>query len=135
MIESEDILYYEVKGISMRPFFKTGDRFVVKKSKTSDLRIGEVIAYNSDNNAEVVCHRLVKKVKLKDGFILYARQDSLPDWQVEKIKEERLIGKVNAVIRNNRVINLDTWHQRIINRIIIILLPVIQGNYRIIKNV
>lgn len=135
MTEGEDILYYEVKGISMRPFFKTGDRFVVKKAKHSDLRTGEVIAYNSENYTEVVCHRLVKKIKFKDGYILYCRQDSLPNWQVEKIKEERLIGRVSAVIRNNQVINLDTWHRRIINRWLIILLPVIQRNYRLIKNV
>lgn len=112
----------------MRPFFKSQDKFVIKRCEPKDLKLGEVIAYYSGENKDIICHRLVRRVRQKTGYLL-ARADSSSSWKCEEIEAKDLIGRVIAVVRNEQLINLDVWYQYHFNRILIIILPLVQKIY------
>lgn len=71
-------------------FLKENSKLVIKKYPLHKVEIGDIILYQEDK--KLICHRLVKKRKSKDEFLLYVRGDSstsLPS----TVKEESYIGK------------------------------------------
>ena len=124
MIESgQDRLFFKIKGVSMKPFFKTGDMFIVKKVDVRELRIGDIISYYSQFHKEDVCHRLVKIVRREAGVELTARADAYTEAS-EPVDEKNLTGKVVGVIRNGRLADFSTWRHIFFNRCVVLWLPV-----------
>lgn len=118
MNNTEDLLFFETSGFSMWPFMRQGEKLVIKKSPVDDLKLGDIILYQANN--QLACHRLVKK----NRDFLYTRGDnslSAP----EVITREMFIGKVVGIIKNNRMINLASRRNRLINRLIVITAPLI----------
>jgi len=118
----EEIYFFQDKGLSMWPSLKGEEKLIVKKVPLSNLKIGDLLVYRSKE--KIICHRLIKKVKDKNRYIIYARADAslgLP----ELVKEEMLLGKVIGILKNNKIIYVDKPIQRLINRIILLLSPLI----------
>lgn len=118
MNNSEDLLFFETSGFSMWPFMRPKEKLVIKKSPVDDLRPGDIILYRVNN--QLACHRLVKK----NRDFLYARGDnslSAP----EVITREMFIGKVVGIIKNNRMISLTSWRNRLLNGFIVLVAPLI----------
>lgn len=118
-----NLSFFETTGFSMWPFFKQGRKLIIKKTTVEDLRIGDIILYRSGN--QLVCHRLIKKVKLNNEWLLYARGDnsiSLP----ECVNGQMLLGKAIGIMRGaGKTIFLDTRKQQFLNRFIVIIAPFI----------
>ncbi|MFH1508542.1 MAG: S24/S26 family peptidase [Candidatus Omnitrophota bacterium] len=114
------MLYYNVRGSSMWPFLRSGQRIIVERPPTTELRIGDIIVYRSNN--QVVCHRLVKMDKLSKGYKIYARGDrslSAP----QAIEEELFLGRVYAIIMQGKLIFINSFVWQVANRFIVIILP------------
>ncbi len=118
MNNTEDLLFFETSGFSMWPFIRQGEKLVIKKVPVDDLRAGDIISYRA--NHQLVCHRLVKKNR--DFF--YTRGDNSIS-SPEMITKEMFIGKVVGIIKNNRMISLTSWRNRLINSFIVIIAPLI----------
>ncbi len=118
MNKTEDLLFFETSGFSMWPFMRQGEKLVIKKVPADDLRVGDIILYRANN--QLVCHRLVKK----NRDFLYTRGDNSLS-SPEVITQEIFIGKVVGIIRNNRMISLTGWRNRLINSFIVIIVPLI----------
>lgn len=120
-----DIIFIEAKGFSMRPFLRGGEKLVIKKIPAADLKIGDIILYQSNNQS--ICHRLVKKVKDRRGYLLYARGDNSTS-APEPVTPEMFQGKVAGIVRKNgRTISISGPQQRFLNRIIVIIAPLVAG--------
>jgi hypothetical protein len=106
----------------MWPFLRGKEKLIIRKVSISDLKLGDLMLYKADKN--VICHRLVKKARDKNRYIIYARGDASLG-SPEPVKEEMFLGKVIGVVKNNKIIYYDGPKQRFINRIILVVLPLI----------
>lgn len=103
-------------GLSMWPFFKPGDKLIIEKFSLGEMRIGDIILYKED--ARMICHRLVKKIKYENRDMLFAKGDSSFN-PSSPIIEENIIGKVAGLIRDNsRIIDLTGFRCRVFNKCI-----------------
>lgn len=90
---------------------------MIKKFPLENMKIGDIILYRED--ARMVCHRLVKKIKNEEGCVFFTRGDSSFDLS-GPIIEEDIIGKVTGLIRNNcRIIDLTGVRNSIFNKCIV----------------
>ena len=113
-------IFINASGFSMWPFLRPGEKILVKRIPVEDLRIGDIILYRV--TSQVVCHRLVKKIKDKGKYLLYARGDN-SDSSPELINEKMLLGKAVGILRNGKMINLAARRQQFINWLIIGIAP------------
>lgn len=112
----------------MRPFLKGREKLIVRKVAVSDLKLGDLILYKIDN--QLVCHRLVKKSRTNNGYLIYSRGDA-SSGTPELIKEQLFLGKVVSIIKENKVINLEGIRQEFINRISVFFLPLLNFMIRL----
>lgn len=117
---TENILFIETKGFSMRPFLKGGEKLIVSRVAISNLKLGDLVLYKADN--KLVCHRVVKKAKNNDGYDIYSKGDASFS-PAERVNEQMFQGKVIGIIRGNKITSLQGVRQGVINRISLIVLP------------
>lgn len=115
-IVSKDLFFVDTCGFSMWPFLRQGDKVIAKKTSLENLNLGDIIIYVGGLNKKI-CHRLVKKVKSGDSFILYTRGDSIPG-RSEVISAEKVLGKVIGIMRNGRIISQETKKAKTVNWLI-----------------
>lgn len=121
-IENRSLLFFEAKGFCMWPFVKENDRLIVKKVQPADLRSGDLVLYKT--NGQLICHRLVKKLKTEDSYVLFVRADTLLTAS-ERIEAGMFLGKVVGVVKKDKVANLESAKQRFLNEMILIVGPAI----------
>lgn len=115
----------------MWPFVNPTEKLLVKNVPLHELRIGDIILYRT--GAGLICHRLIKKrLNKAEGFILYTRPDA-SFFRGELINQDMFVGRVSAIVRNGKVINMDSRRQRFINQLIVIFSPFFALGRRIIK--
>lgn len=82
---------------SMSPLIKKGDIVIVdKKCSYNDLEKGDIIAFKKE--AIIVVHRIFKKVKIGDSYLIYTKGDAnnnIDDFVIEK---DMIVGKVKQKI-------------------------------------
>lgn len=117
----EETFFFETSGFSMLPFLKGREKLIIKKSSKEDLRLGDLILYKIDN--QLICHRLVTRIKGPDTYLFYARGDaSLSPPQL--VTEDMLLGKVSGIIKNGKITNItDGIKNRLINQFIVFTAP------------
>lgn len=124
-----NLFLFETAGFSMWPFLKDGEKVIVKRTSIRDLKIGDIILYQADD--KTICHRLIRKA-VQGEILFYVRADN--STQIEPVTQDMFLGKVTAIIKNNReIINFCTKRQRFINYLIVIIAPWIARTVRIIK--
>lgn len=128
--EAQELSFFETSGYSMWPFVGPGEKLVIKKTPIEDLSLGDIILYQA--NKQLVCHRLVRKVKKSDICLLYARGDSSLS-PPEPVTEEMLIGKAIISIRGGKRFRIVGRTQQFVNRLIIIVAPLISRGIKIIR--
>ncbi len=126
----EDLSFFDTSGFSMWPFLKTRERVVVKKVAAGSLKVGDIILYRGKN--QIVCHRLVKIIKNRGGYLLYARGDNSLR-STEPVAEELLVGKVIGVLRNGHIISLAGKRSNFVNQLIVVVGPLFGIGSRIIR--
>ncbi len=107
-----------IRGYSMWPFLKSGQKILVKKTIGPDFRAGDLILYRVDG--QFICHRLVKKENRNGNWLFYCRGDASCD--KEAINERVVEGKVAAVVFGRKIISLETPWQRLRAIVILFLL-------------
>jgi signal peptidase I len=117
--ESQDLVFIETAGFSMWPFIRPGERLIIKKIPIEDLKIGDIILYRKDN--QLVCHRLIKRIGDKKGYLLYTRGDNSS--QFDSLSEEMFLGKAIGILKKCKMISLLSWERRFVNRVIVIIAP------------
>lgn len=128
--ENENLIFIETEGYSMWPFLRPGRKLIIKKVPLQTLNIGDIILFRKSE--QLVCHRLVKKIKLGNGLLLYARGDnslSLP----EAVNEDKFLGKAIGLLKNGRIIDFECLKSRIFNRFIVKIAPFVCKNAKFIK--
>ena len=98
--EGKSVMFF-IKGNSMLPFLKNGEKVVVEPLNDCDIKKGSIVLANS--HIGVVLHRIVK---VKKDVIWLAGDGNL--LQHEIIKRNDLIGVVKQVIRKENIVRLDT---------------------------
>lgn len=122
--------FFNTTGYSMWPFLKQGERVIVKKVPLEELKIGDIILYRE--NGQLVCHRLVKKIRSRDRHLLYARGDnSLSSSSL--VEEGSYEGRAAGVLKNGKIIDLVNTRQFFINRSIVIIAPLISRFINLIR--
>ena len=91
--------------------------------------MGDIILYVKDS--QFVCHRLVKKIRSKDNYLLYVRGDNSNS--IEIVDENMFRGKIISILRKNRFKNLTTGFQLLTKQLIVIFSPFIRSSLNIAK--
>ena len=128
--ELADLSFFETTGFSMWPFLKAGEKLLIKKTPTGNLKVGDIIIYRADS--QLVCHRLIKKIKQRERYLLYVRGDSSVSWP-EPITEEMFLGKAISIIKNGKIITLHQMKGQLINRLIVLVAPSVSWGIKIAK--
>lgn len=105
-------LRFQARGGSMSPFIRDGDILKVKPVEISEIKLGDVIFYRTENR--IVAHRVIKKVSGKDKAFLVTKGDSSPNSD-EPLHAENLLGKVVTLERNGLSLRLDGRLRRLTN--------------------
>lgn len=102
-------------GNSMLPLIKDGDKIFIKRSKPTEMKVGDVIAFETPNS--ITIHRVIGK-KFRNGqlFLIEKGDNNLHS---NHITEGNIVGKVFAVERSGRIIRLDTKLWRMMGSIIV----------------
>ncbi len=128
--ELADLSFFKTIGFSMWPFLKAGEKLLIKKTPTENLKVGDIIIYRTDS--QLVCHRLIKKIKERERYLLYVRGDSSVSWP-EPITEEMFLGKAMGIIKNGKIVTLNQMKGQLINRLIVLFAPLFSRGIKITK--
>ena len=125
-----EISFYETTGFSMWPFLRAGEKVIIKRTPAGNLRTGDIILYRANN--QLVCHRLVKRVKQGERYRLFARADSSYS-RPETVTEEMFLGQAISIIKNGKVINMRQRKWQLINRLIVLVAPLLSRSILITR--
>lgn len=128
---NNDYYFMKTSGNSMWRAIKDGCKVLVKRTDVEKLCIGDIILYKSEN--QIVCHRLIKIKKNNTRFRLYTRGDSqILEGRV--VQKNQYIGKVIAILKDNKLVNIDSKMRKIFNFIFVKFIFRIIKNFRLLKN-
>jgi signal peptidase I len=118
MSEQEPMLFL-VKGFSMWPFLKNGQKVIVKKIAAQEFRRGDLVLYRVAD--QLICHRLLRKEQICGHWSLYCRGDASLTGN-DQVPENMVKGKVMAVFSGTKAVNLETRRQRLWSLVIVVFL-------------
>jgi signal peptidase I len=98
-------LRFKAHGSSMVPLIRDGDLLTIRPLKPWDVIRGDVVLYQTVSEKCVV-HRVVKIDFRNEQRIFVTKGDASPG-SVEEIEEDRVLGCVVHIHRNERCINLN----------------------------
>ena len=105
MPQDNDLLWYAARGGSMFPFICAQDFILVKRTPLDAITPGDVILFESEDKAKI-CHS-VASVKKSDGVLwFFTRGFRGISYDSRPIRQDRILGKVLALKRKNKVIDL-----------------------------
>ena len=95
LLEDNRQLQFRMKGYSMFPYLRPGDRGIVQKCTAAELKPGDIIVFYLQSN--LVAHRFLHQ----EGEFLTAKGDNnfRPDTPVPV---QQLVGKLIAMERNGK---------------------------------
>jgi ATP-binding cassette subfamily B protein len=100
LLEDDKQLIFEMKGYSMFPTLRPGDKGVVQKCSYRDLRRGDIAVFYQDNS--LVAHRLVHR--RSDLLLTKGDHNTFFD---PPVTPERLVGKLVRFERNSKIMDID----------------------------
>jgi len=117
----QGLIFIEASGFSMRPFLWGGEKLIVKKTNTTELKTGDLIVYRRVNDG-FVCHRFLRQ-GIKNKHVVFLTQgDSIPCGR-EEVFCEQMIGKVVGILKGQNTIDLTAWKWRLMNHVAFLLTP------------
>jgi len=126
----EKVFLFETTGFSMWPFLKAGSKLFVKRVPPEKLKKGDIILYRENN--KVICHRLVKKAASGQSYLFWARADNALSLS-GPLTEQMYIGKAVALLKKRKVASLCSFRQRLLNQVIIVIVPFLSRAMKITK--
>jgi signal peptidase I len=97
----------------MAPLLEIGDKVLVQKVTTENIRRGDIIMYKKLN--KLLTHRVIDILN-NDGSAFLQKGDN--DLAAEKVNKAEFLGKVTAVKKDDRIIHFDKKKFKVINRIL-----------------
>jgi signal peptidase I len=118
VVNKKGIILLPAQGKSMYPFIKQGDICHFEACDPATFKKGDVVLFTS-GSSRLVAHRYIKEIN-KDQQIYYLFKGDTNLLFDEPIKPDRIIGKMTAIERNNKTVNLENmwinlWSLLIIN--------------------
>lgn len=103
----------------MYPWIKEGDLIFIQSTRWEDIRRGDIVAYQSNDENIWIAHRVIRKEK---EFLLTRGDGVISPGRLEKVPRSHLVGKAIFVQkRNGKILNLE--HTRFIYYLIKYALP------------
>jgi signal peptidase I len=110
-------------GNSMKPFFGAGDILAVAGVRTEELRIGNVVMFQSPEMKEPIVHRIVDRDS-RDGRELFVTRGDNNPGRKERVSPEWVMGRVIGKVRHGRLVTisrpaellclrLSVWYRRL----------------------
>ncbi len=100
ILEKDMYVEIPVYGLSMFPFYLPGDTVRIKKATKENIKIGEVVIFNS--SYKIIAHRLIK---INNSFsVITTKGDGLKYFD-KPIPFDKVKGVVVKHYRNGKVIN------------------------------
>jgi signal peptidase I len=109
---------FRIISESMAPLIEAGDQVVVERASADRLRRGDIVLYTVDGTLHT--HRLLTRRRHRNATLLVTKGDASLDPD-QPWGEEQLLGKVVAVRREDRTIDLEGRKWRAVNRLLGIL--------------
>ena len=109
---------FRVISGSMAPLIAAGDEIVVERASADRVRRGDIVLYAVGGTFHT--HRLLARRKHGGATLLVTKGDTSlnPD---QPWREEQLLGKIVAIRREDRTIDLGSGKWRVINRLLGVL--------------
>lgn len=110
VLENNHKISNKLKGNSMFPTLRAGDKGLFEKCYPDNLHVGDILLW--EQSGELIAHRLISIVNQDNNWEIITRGDnnSIND---KKFTENELIGKLVAFERNGRVIAIDSFRMRL----------------------
>ncbi|MDD3878071.1 MAG: signal peptidase I [Bacteroidales bacterium] len=121
-------------GNSMYPFIKKGSFVVIKKTDFHTIKTGDIVVFKG--HLKIVAHRVIKIKKNADNWLLVCKGDSCNRADVP-FSSDKYVGKVVAIERNNKTVNLESRTYQIINKTVAFFspfFPVVYDTIRFFKH-
>lgn len=107
----------KVHGGSMGPFIRDGDIIITKRVNPKDMARGDIILYYL---REKICvHRIIRKSKENGKTVFFTKGDRLYHFDAP-VDEKQISGKVIAVKKKNKIINLTSKKWQMLNLLLLI---------------
>jgi len=110
----------------MEPFLiKKRDLIVAESSKIEDIRIGDIITFHNKHNefiedkTNIICHRVIRVKRILGQVILVEKGDNY--LECTEVNDTNFLGKVKAVCKNNKTIDLSNKKWRTLNTLFAII--------------
>jgi signal peptidase I len=101
-----------VSGTSMAPSILPGDVISIRRARTGEIFIGDVILYS--RNSRLFAHRVIRRADNADEPCLITRGDRLPH-EDPQVSSTELLGRVISVERGFRKVDFSApnrWRRR-----------------------
>jgi signal peptidase I len=105
MQKNSDLLWYSARGESMFPFIREGDFILVKRVPLNTITPGDTILFESEDKREV-CHNVAEIKRVGDVLWFHTKGYKSASYDAAPIRQDRVLGKVVALRRKNKVIDL-----------------------------
>jgi len=112
------IIQINVGGYSMFPYLRKGNTIFIKKESINTLKTGDVIVFRSVN--KMIAHRIISIRKKNSQVKILTKGDSLGFFD-KPMTEERYIGKIIEIYRNDKTILIDTPIHLLLNKLIALI--------------
>jgi signal peptidase I len=130
ILEDGSGLRFSARGMSMSPFIRDGDVVEVQPIGAAAIRCGDVVLYRNGGD-HVIVHRVVQLDREDGHTMLVTRGDALACAD-GPICREQVLGRVVALERKERHIQVNTGLPRILGRLWIGLAPLSQRLYGVL---
>jgi len=97
-------LDFRVASSSMNPLLQVGDSVRIVPAKANDIRVGDIAAFETAEG--LVIHRIVRLQQIGDTIRLLQMGDVDVQFNATWIKEEAIAGRVSAIRKGKRCIDL-----------------------------
>ncbi len=113
VLDKNHAVEFRAYGGSMRPFIKAGDILTIAPSSLASIRIGDIVAHKTQDDAFVI-HRVISRVKTDKGIIVKTKGDAEVRRRIPVV-ETQLLGKVVALKRAGHMLKLEGRAGKMIN--------------------
>ena len=121
VLKKGDCFRFRAQGWSMSPFIRNGDLIQVKSVSPLNLKYGDIIFYHN-HRERVIVHRIINKDKVNDSLIFLVKGDS-SQGKAEYVYQENIVGKVVAIEKRRRTINMENNLVQLANTCYVRCLP------------